>query len=757
MAEESIPPAPQSILDVARLASRHPAIIEVKPPFWEATDGGKFVLELLLSVSLPSRARRLGISSTGVKGSELCRLEFCSKWPSRAPKIALRRDFPLNLPHIDPHSDGDYVRPCIYAGSLSELMHRMGFLKVIDQLADWIDKAASGQLMNLDQGWEPTRRDNGSGHIYLDSGIVAEHAAKSSEPLRMLSRLRAFNEYFFFHCGSPATDGNLEIGFTCEQDSRGNKILQGQTAATVFFADRVNGELPVISHYTPDTASDYTSLLSVAESFGINPKLVAADLNRQVDAYKRRTNSGFWPNGLHLAVILAVRRPVELIGQDNEKIELVPYIVSHHPIPSAQSLKHAKTTAILPISTVTPEVLRRTSGETSEGHIRKFVWLGVGSLGSKVALHLLRSGIDNHRFIDNDFFEPHNIARHALTDLPGMMALPLKALEMERKAVSMGLSNVDSFAGDIVNLISDRDKCAEFIPDDALVIDSTASYSIVDAVGRSMLSPNGEHRYVRLSLLGAGRAGLMIIEGRGRNPSISDLLANLYTICAFDEDLKTLMSEAHDVSPELVYGGQNCASVTTVMSDSLVSIHAAYMARQICRWRERGTPEAGQILIRLIDEESGPTKTFSENVVTSHILNEDGWEIRILDSANQTIQTSVTEAGRNEAGGLLIGHVDVYNRKIIVTKAIPAPPDSRASQTSFTLGVDGLFDIAERIARDSFGQIRMLGTWHSHPKGGGASPTDIRTLREIGCQANGFPAVSLIWTPTGFNCPVLVC
>ena len=64
----------------------------------------------------------------------------------------LRADFPLNLPHINPHRQGELVSPCLFEGSLNELLHRFGLDAVVDQLIDWLPKAAAGTLLDLEQG-----------------------------------------------------------------------------------------------------------------------------------------------------------------------------------------------------------------------------------------------------------------------------------------------------------------------------------------------------------------------------------------------------------------------------------------------------------------------------------------------------------------------------------------------------------------------------------------------------------------------------
>jgi hypothetical protein len=66
--------------------------------------------------------------------------------PCPRPRPFLRADFPLNLPHINPHREGELVSPCLFEGSLDELLHRFGLDAIVDQLIDWLHKAAAGHI-----------------------------------------------------------------------------------------------------------------------------------------------------------------------------------------------------------------------------------------------------------------------------------------------------------------------------------------------------------------------------------------------------------------------------------------------------------------------------------------------------------------------------------------------------------------------------------------------------------------------------------
>ena len=92
-----------TIADALHQLQRHRGLIRVGEP---RTTGASTEIEVDVAVQLPNRSRRNGISETGVRTVETCVLVFGSDWPLSAPEPFLRADFPLNLPHINPHRQG---------------------------------------------------------------------------------------------------------------------------------------------------------------------------------------------------------------------------------------------------------------------------------------------------------------------------------------------------------------------------------------------------------------------------------------------------------------------------------------------------------------------------------------------------------------------------------------------------------------------------------------------------------------------------
>ena len=154
----------------------HPSVNgEVRPP--QPLANGGFDINFEMSVLLPSRSDKKGTTETGVKSIEPVIFRFPSTYPFKSPIILLRPDFSRLLPHINPILRSDamgYIVPCVYDGPLDDLLHQEGdgLSEILNQLSEWLSKAAIDDLIDSKQGWEPIRRDDMFGWIVYDlSGL----------------------------------------------------------------------------------------------------------------------------------------------------------------------------------------------------------------------------------------------------------------------------------------------------------------------------------------------------------------------------------------------------------------------------------------------------------------------------------------------------------------------------------------------------------------------------------------------------------
>lgn len=734
-----------SLHDVIAVLRRHPAVSDVGLP--RSVAGG---IEMLvsISVSLPSRLQAEGVAPNGVRAEEPCWLVFPESWPMRAPRVWLREDFPKDLPHINPHQAGHRVNPCLFEGSLDEVLHRFGLERIIDQLSDWLTKAASGQLIDLAQGWEPTRRDSISSTAVFSAEEAIVKVPLNGAVLAVQGR--------YVRCG----DSLFAVASECleawqpafsqkstQHDSF--KYLMGDLP--FFFARCVDelGDPRVVSDYSPETVGDLESLLSKAASLG-----AGADLEVTLRRYAQEMLlPGIWTRGVLAVVVLLVHRPTRLIGAQDRDVEMLPYVVSFAANTQNAFAPSGEARPTFHSHRVSPALLSVASGVPISSNRPKLVMLGCGSLGSKVALHLGRAGIGGMAFVDNEVIFPHNAARHALIPPRQKHFNPYKVAMMEDAFQQLGHDDCTSHPVDAADVLLNTQQADQIMgQNEVVIIDTTASLRVAAAASVSLsLSKPTNRRLVQAGMYAQGKVVYLFAEGAGRSVTADDLRARLFELCRHIPELrKQLRGDSSDATR--IFVGDNCRSLTMPMPDSNVSRAAALVSGQLERWLTTGFPSLGLLCLGVEDANGIGMSWVREELQPSVVLppsDDDGWTVRVLATVAQAIDAEAKRWGTSETGGALIGHVSQTTRSIIVAGVIDAPPDSNRSSSKFILGTDGLVPTLKSANIESLSHLHFIGTWHSHPMGGSHSGLDRNTLHRIAQDAQGFPAVSLIWTPQG--------
>ena len=745
-----------TIADALHQLQRHRGLIRVGEP---RTAGEATQIDVDVAVQLPNRSRRHGASDSGVRAVETCVLAFGSGWPLFAPKVFLRADFPLNLPHINPHREGDLVSPCLFEGSLDELLHRFGLDAIVDQLIDWLHKAAAGTLLDLEQGWEPTRRDSCPSTVVFSAEKVAAAAPTDGSILVVPAGYVTIDGGLYAIINAELTAQIDAVFFQDVHNDKLGKWGNGRTAVFIARAPTTGGRPYVVGQYKPETVVDLATLLDRAGELGIDRDALAQSLN---DYFGRsildiQQNSRGWVHGLYTIVILTVQRPASLVGSPGRSVEVLPYVVRYELNAQALLERNATVHPAFHAHALAPELLARTSGIPSAATSQPLVILGCGSVGSKIAMQLGRAGFGSMTFVDNESMSPHNAARHALIERASVLAPPRKAVLM--KTAFEELSHLQSRAFDIdaVTLLVDPAQFATIVPQDAsLIVDVTASLQVLAAETQSAALNQSPARLVRIAMYGQGRCVAVLLEGPGRAGRVDDLTAFLFECCRFVPELRA--SIAGDTSePTRIFVGDNCRSLTMPMSDAVVSRSASLAGMQLERWLVGGLPKEATLCAGISDAEGlgmawtraslGPTTVLD-------VADDGGWNIRILHPVVQAIHADALHWGALETGGALVGRISFENRTITIAGIVDAPPDSIREAACFVLGTDGLVQNLRAANGASLGYLTFIGTWHSHPKGGPHSGIDRNTLRNIAKDAGGLPAVSLVWTPTGLTCAV---
>lgn len=255
-----------AIADAIDQLNRHRGLTRVSAP---RIQGADTLIEIDVGVELPSRSRAEGVSATSVRATETCLLVFPSDWPLSAPRAFLREDFPLDLPHINPHQAGQPVSPCLFEGSLDEVLHRFGLDAIVDQLITWLHKASAGSLIDLEQGWEPTRRDSCPSTVVFSAENVAAVAPEDGSPLMVGANYVTMDGGLYARLDHKLTAQTDPIFDQISHNDQLGKWGGGHAAVFIARAAKVSGRPHIIGHYQPETVVDLSTLLNRSAELGI--------------------------------------------------------------------------------------------------------------------------------------------------------------------------------------------------------------------------------------------------------------------------------------------------------------------------------------------------------------------------------------------------------------------------------------------------------------------------------------------------------
>lgn len=740
----------KQLSDVIALLERHPAIARVSNV--NSDVGGVTGIEIDVHVSLPTRAQTAGVSRNGIHGVEHCWLEFGPSWPLKAPTVRLRQDFPLDLPHINPHKPGELVSPCLFEGSMHEVLHRFGLEAIIDQLSDWLTKAAAGQLTDLSHGWEPTRRDNNPSTVVFSAEDVIAATPMDGSILKLAADYIAVGQGI--HAVLQHTLEPAEVIFSQEVRQGADRWARGRAQVFVVRGmDESKGTPLELSSYQPESVCDLKSFYAQAERLGGNKQQLEEALTKhyKLSVLDVAQEAPSWTLGLFVVVILMVQRPATLVGAPNRNVEVLPYVIHCTVNPKNQLDMEGTAHPAFHEHALSAALLAATSGfprNSLNGHL---VLLGCGSLGSKIAMHLGRAGWGDMAFVDTEMMSPHNAARHAILPTDHIGFPPYKS-ELMREAFSQ-LCHKKTSAHSInaVTLLSAQDEFEKVIKGDTvLILDTTASLQLLAAEVMSEPLNSSYARLARAFMYGQGRSVVLMVESVGRTSRVDDLTATIFERCRADVVLrKAVGGDATD--PTRVFVGDNCRSLTMPMSDSEVSKAAALVSKQLEKWIVDGIAADGILCLGVEDDQGVGMSWEAVSVSDTVVIQDcgDGWQVRVLAPVCKAIEQDALKWGELETGGALVGHVSPQTKTIIVAGLVDAPSDSVRKRERFILGVDGLVAALRQANVDSHGHLQFVGTWHSHPMGGKHSGLDRNTLKKIAVEAQGWPAVSMVWTPQG--------
>jgi hypothetical protein len=704
------------------------------------------VLALEVSVELPPLGN---YENLDIRDTEPIIIVFSlAHYPTEPPTVYTDRlDFPKDqLAHLYIAQPGLPPAFCLVRGSFSEWYATKRLRDVIVRTSNWLRDAAVGNL-TLDSGqYDPLRLEGYCGTtIYpydqfaaiIEAGAAWEVGQNFALILfENISKEDQQPSFRFVKVITPETyHATLIEYFKALKELLADKTFKVRKYHLGYLLWGTSPES--YAQYSVNLPHNWEEFQAFCASFGLE----LAALTHFITQGEQHYN--FFPE---LPVICGVRRPKPVIGFSSN-IEFINFFLKLTPA----DVQEGQITTNPPVrfqahnEPLTLRKARTISGGFPQLPVATFA-VGCGALGSKIVMHLARNGVANLFLLDPDKVSPHNLVRYALqAEAEGAnKALALAGAinniyrhEPEPVAYALPQAGEYIWAGKSVEQLSVVRCILDFTASDGFFVSLVTQPNLTQAsISRAVISDQGN-------------LGILSLEGTDRNPRLDDLQLALYAQSKGSPAVAAwLRRERAAATSEgtLVSVGVGCNSETTILSDEVISTHAAYVAQVLKAETNRAERQAqGQLFLsRVTYADNYPTLTTERLLVPKRevltALNDPSWQIRLCPTVVSSVRLALRRAYPNETGGVFIGQVNYKTKVVHVLDLVLAPPDSQATPVCFFRGIQGLPEAIGRAVEQSGGQLGYVGEWHTHPLGPSAmSGTDHATVHRFKQEFDELP------------------
>jgi len=368
------------------------------------------------------------------------------------------------------------------------------------------------------------------------------------------------------------------------------------------------------------------------------------------------------------------------------------------------------------------------------------VLAGTGALGSVLAELWSREGWGHWDLVDHDTLDPHNPIRH----IASFREVGQFKAELVRQRIDSLLDTPLTDATAIVaraNALGNAELDAA-IKRASLLVDATTT---VD-VPRDLAERDGP-RIASAFFTPSGLSAVLLLEDAQRAIRVSSLEAQYYRAL-----LKEPWGRAHLEASQLVRTGAGCRDRSLILSNELVQLHAAQLARRI---RRGVAVQSAQICVWTLNDDTGAITCNHVAPAATCSMHLGNWQVRWDEELEHQLERARRAAFPAETGGVLVGVVDQKLRTIHLVDGWTAPLDSQADESGFTRGKLNVLETLEECQRLTQRMVSYVGEWHSHPRGLSNTPSvlDAALLATLTMQlsADGIPAVMAIAGENGLG------
>lgn len=694
-----------------------------------------------VEVNLPSRGSRYGIRRVEPITFTIHRRMF----PHKAPFVRSNRpDFPAGLPHMNAVARGVPATFCLHRGKLDDWFAEHSIVDLAERTRGWLRDAAAGNLIRPEDDFEGTLVAEDIAYAIYDAKAIDDEiqrrGKKAGHVITTFRFLTETSKAAHLDKGKPALQHEATVDI-----AKASQAIDSARSGTL-----VIGGLVAWPDLTQRNETFFSALPTRLDELVAWAKSLGIDLQAGLDAHLKAKIA----REVAIPITLVIPRGRRVIGTTltNEYLTFLLFTYGDDAPPEGGWKEDARVFRMSHRKPMSIAIARELSSLPRDTPTHKTLLLGAGALGSKLSLHLARRGETNQTIVDHDTIEPHNLVRHAL--LPDSLAQgKADVLAKVVSAIIPDAAPARAVQSNALEYLASTPRAE--LASHKQILDATASPGVLEA----LLEPTfGLTPVKRFELADEGRLGIVLCEGRSRDPRLDDLQAKLRDLAIEDDAVSRWLvaEQARSDTPlrEQIHLGMSCSSDTLRLADDIVSHHAAAMAtflRSPASASAKGiiqlswTDPTGldPLATRLQRIDVGPTTTRSAN-------NDSTWKVRFLTGTQEHMLAALREHKPRETGGILLGFAHRKRRITYVTRVLTAPPDSHGSPIHFVRGTEGLVDAVARVEARTGGLVGYVGDWHTHPKGGPRpSPTDLATKEKFlpENRREGMPTMIVIATP----------
>lgn len=688
------------------------------------------VVRLVLTLELPTRYDK---NTALVRAEEPVFVEFYSDYPDRVPRVFIgRNDFDYDhTPHIYCETKSGLRPICLFRGNGDEWFANMEIEDFIKHLRSWYEDLASGA--NIEDGgeFEPLRLEGYTATMSYDYEQLSDEIDKADEqqeekPLFVYRRsekkmVRLTKDNYWL----------LEIPGVEKKD-----VIWGSVCW-----DCSKRSCDTYDILLPRT---YSELKDYANRHGVE---IGTTVSGMLDKMDDDSSS--------LVIVLAIKRSKKLIGA-NSFYQFVNFEITCDT--DTEGKKVVTPTSVVKFHNHESPLTTKKAHEISNldtDIAPSLIVAGCGALGSKIAMHLVRSGITNIVFCDPDYLSEHNLCRHALLD---NSVYKNKACEMRSVAnltYFHEIPKADARSERIKTILENKEFLSKRKPD--YLLDFTASKVVHNQLVRIEDRPLA----ISAAIYDNGKFGMLMCEGNDGGVRLDDVMSTVLAQYKTDPFVSSYLMREKGISHEpasLLNVGLGCNSETFILADDVISLYASSMSITIKDIFAGNHPDGGCWMY--IMDECGGLKVQKIEVPQFYCYDVDTWKVRICDKVVDYIVEQTEMAGKYETGGYLIGQCNLKTKTIHVIDTIEAPEDTIHRDDYLVLGKAGLRKKLSQIERRSGATFGYVGEWHSHPNGPcGFSATDFEEFankaEEMKADGAAKPILEVLVSPVGLTCAVL--